>query len=60
MKKEVVQYLENKGFKVSDFGCDSDESCDYPDFAHPMASAVERRANVIWGSLFVVPVMELI
>ncbi|TKG93517.1 ribose 5-phosphate isomerase B [Puteibacter caeruleilacunae] len=42
MKKEVVQYLESKGFKISDFGCDSDESCDYPDFAHPMASAVEK------------------
>ena len=28
--------------KIIDFGTFSEESCDYPDFAHPCASALER------------------
>jgi ribose 5-phosphate isomerase B len=27
---------------VKDFGCYTTESCDYPDFAHPLADAVEK------------------
>ena len=33
--------LEAKGFEVFDFGCHSEERCDYADFAHPMAEALE-------------------
>lgn len=42
-KKEALKkYLTEKGHKVVDFGTFSSESTDYPDYAHPMAEAVER------------------
>lgn len=34
-------WLEANGIKYVDFGTDSTESCDYPDFAHPCACALE-------------------
>ena len=40
-KSRLITYLEKHGYKVVNFGTDSPESCDYPDFAHPLASAVE-------------------
>jgi len=41
-KAELIKYLTAKGFEVKDFGPFSTESCDYPDFAHPLAIAVEK------------------
>ena len=41
-KFKLVKYLERKGHKVVNFGTDTTESCDYPDFAHRLASAVEK------------------
>lgn len=41
LKKALIEYVNSKGYNVLDFGTDSDESCDYPDFAHPAAKAVE-------------------
>lgn len=41
LKQFVIQYLESKGYQYKDFGTYSDTSCDYPDFAHPLAEAVE-------------------
>lgn len=35
--------------KVIDFGTDSAESCDYPDFAHPCACAIER--GEVWPAI---------
>ncbi|MGX5819943.1 ribose 5-phosphate isomerase B [Chitinophaga lutea] len=40
-KEEIISYLEGKGVQVKDFGTYSADSVDYPDFAHPVASAVE-------------------
>jgi ribose 5-phosphate isomerase B len=40
-KSRLIAYLLGKGYEVVNFGTDSPESCDYPDFAHPMASAIE-------------------
>ena len=42
LKQQVQLFLEDNGAKVKDFGCYSTESCDYPDFAHPLAEAVEK------------------
>jgi len=42
LKQKVQLFLEDNGAKVKDFGCHSTESCDYPDFAHPLAEAVEK------------------
>jgi ribose 5-phosphate isomerase B len=41
-KEEVKRYLESLGHQVWDFGTHSEESVDYPDFAHPLAFAVEK------------------
>jgi ribose 5-phosphate isomerase B len=41
--KEILKkWLQTNGFTVKDFGTHSAESADYPDFAHPVASAVEK------------------
>ena len=41
LKEFLVGYLSSKGYEVTDFGTYSDESVDYPDFAHPLANAIE-------------------
>ncbi|MBR5241144.1 MAG: RpiB/LacA/LacB family sugar-phosphate isomerase [Muribaculaceae bacterium] len=41
--KEVIKsLLTEMGVEVKDFGCYTTDSVDYPDFAHPLASAVEN------------------
>jgi ribose 5-phosphate isomerase B len=42
-KQEVKNYLELKGFEVLDFGCFSNESVDYPDFAHQLALSITNK-----------------
>ncbi|MGL5682450.1 MAG: ribose 5-phosphate isomerase B [Marinifilaceae bacterium] len=53
-KEQLKKYLEEQGYEVKDFGTHSEESMDYPDTAHPMASAVENgeceRGIAICGS----------
>ncbi|MDR2968924.1 MAG: ribose 5-phosphate isomerase B [Tannerellaceae bacterium] len=41
-KEFIKQLLDSKGFPYKDFGTFSSDSCDYPDYAHPLAYAVER------------------
>ncbi|MBB3896044.1 ribose 5-phosphate isomerase B [Bacteroides pyogenes] len=41
LKEYVKRWLAAKGLNCKDFGTDSDASVDYPDYAHPLASAVE-------------------
>lgn len=41
LKSELRVYLLEKGYEVDDLGAFSTESVDYPDFAHPVAYAVE-------------------
>lgn len=43
MKSALVSFLEEKGLQVKDMGVYNDKSADYPDFAHPVANAVEKR-----------------
>ena len=40
LKRQLVAYLQKKGYEVRDFGTDSTQSMDYPDVAHPLADAV--------------------
>lgn len=42
MKEFLVGYLGSKGYEVLDFGTHSPESVDYPDYAHPLAKAIEE------------------
>ena len=41
-RKAIAEMLLSKGLKVKDFGTRSTDSVDYPDFAHPVARAVEN------------------
>ena len=40
LKNKVVTHLEKLGYEVKDFGTDTADSCDYPDFAAAAARAV--------------------
>ncbi|NND76692.1 MAG: ribose 5-phosphate isomerase B [Flavobacteriales bacterium] len=40
LKEEVYDYLKDEGFKVKDLGTKSDESTDYPEYAHKVAESV--------------------
>lgn len=41
-KQEVKEFLTSQGHEVVDYGTNSKESVDYPDFAHPLAESVEK------------------
>jgi ribose 5-phosphate isomerase B len=41
-KEDLISFLEAKGLLFQDFGTHNSESVDYPDFAHPVAYAVEQ------------------
>lgn len=41
LKEFIKQLLDAKGLAYKDFGTFSAESCDYPDFAHALAHAIE-------------------
>ena len=44
LKKEIIEFLNQKQVvAIKDYGCYSTDSCDYPDYAHPMAAAVENK-----------------
>ena len=53
-KEGIVSMLQSQGHMVQDFGAHSAASVDYPDFAHPVAEAVESgladRGILICGS----------
>ena len=53
-KEEVKNMLAELGHEFKDFGPHSEESCDYPDYVHPLAQSVEAGTNdfgiIICGS----------
>jgi ribose 5-phosphate isomerase B len=42
LKEIIKSELSNRGIECRDFGTYSEESTDYPDYAHPLANAVEE------------------
>lgn len=48
LKQNLIKYLIEKGHEIKDFGCYSSKSSDYPDYAHPLATAVES-GEFIYG-----------
>ncbi|MCB0461003.1 MAG: ribose 5-phosphate isomerase B [Flavobacteriaceae bacterium] len=42
-KKEIVKLLKEQGHTVINYGTDTEDSVDYPDFIHPVATAVENK-----------------
>ncbi len=47
LKSKVAAQLAELGHEVEDFGPFSEDSVDYPDFAHPLAEAVETGKSEI-------------
>lgn len=41
-KQELINFLKSKGYQVLDAGTNSEQSCDYPDFAYAVAYAVKN------------------
>jgi ribose 5-phosphate isomerase B len=41
LKEYIKEIFDSKGVAYKDFGTFSSDSCDYPDYAHPLAEAVE-------------------
>ncbi|MBP6432374.1 MAG: ribose 5-phosphate isomerase B [Ferruginibacter sp.] len=41
-KEDLISFLEGEGVAFKDYGCFSKDSVDYADFAHPVATAVEK------------------
>ncbi len=41
LKEYIKTILDERGLSYKDFGTYSPDSCDYPDFAHPMGRAIE-------------------
>ena len=42
-KKEIILFLEKKGYSVVNHGTNNDQSVDYPDFIHPVAHDVSSK-----------------
>lgn len=49
-KNTIVSHLESLGHEVSNFGTNTNDSVDYPDFVHPVAEAVSNK-SVDYGIL---------
>jgi ribose 5-phosphate isomerase B len=45
-KEAIKDHLTQAGFEVNDLGTFTDTSCDYPDYAHAVASAVEAGVSL--------------
>ncbi len=42
LKKYIIETLSGAGYKFKDYGTNSSESVDYPDFIHPVAKSVNE------------------
>lgn len=47
LKNDLIVNLLEKGYEIQDFGPDSEESVDYPDYAHPVAESVLSGENAL-------------
>jgi ribose 5-phosphate isomerase B len=50
LKDELKTFLEYNGYEVINFGTDTDDSVDYPDYVHPVAISLEKQ-EVDYGIL---------
>jgi ribose 5-phosphate isomerase B len=46
VKEMVKKELEQKEYIIIDFGCDSKESCDYPDYAHELCQNMNDEEDI--------------
>ena len=45
-KNKIKLYLSSKNYIITDFGCKSKESVDYPDFSHKLSKSIEKQENI--------------
>lgn len=45
-KQTIIKHLQSIGYEVIDKGCYSEESIDYADFGHPVATYVEENPGI--------------
>ena len=50
VKQNLIKFLESEGYNVIDYGTNSEESVDYPDYAFKVGEAVARK-EVDYGIL---------
>ena len=43
LKQQIIAYLTSENIDFKDYGCSSEDSVDYPDFAHPVSFVVEKK-----------------
>ena len=43
LKEKLIKYLRGKGCNVIDYGTDSTESCDYPDYAYKLCKGINNK-----------------
>jgi ribose 5-phosphate isomerase B len=46
MKEKLICWLRDSGYEVRDFGTDSEEAVDYPDYVHPLCREIEKDGNL--------------
>lgn len=46
-KQTIIKYLTEKGYQVIDKGPNSEDSVDYPDYAHPVAETVSNEIAAV-------------
>ena len=44
-KNKIKLYLSSKNYIITDFGCNSIDSVDYPDFSHKLSKSIENKEN---------------
>ena len=45
LKLELIEHLKARGFEVSDVGCDSEASCDYPIYAKAVTDIITEKKS---------------
>ena len=45
-KNKIKLYLSSKNYIIKDFGCNSIENVDYPDFSHKLSISIEKKENI--------------
>lgn len=45
LKNEIIKHLKEKSYDITDYGCFSEESCDYPCYAKKVAELVSQNDN---------------
>ena len=46
-KKYIIENLKKEAEEIKNYGTDSEESVDYPDFAHPVSNDVQNKTSNI-------------